>query len=92
MSKTAELPRLTDQGIYFRVTAGFVERDCIVSKNALAYLGRSQSSGADFMEIYLAFKDSIHGVARRLVVAGESASPLIMGAAYFVGVSTSTKS
>lgn len=84
MSQTAVHPQLVDQGIQFKVIAGFVERDCIISKNALAYLGRLQGGTADFMNTYACFEEKIHGVARRLVVAGESASPLILGAAYFV--------
>jgi hypothetical protein len=87
MSKTAVHPCLVNQGVQFKVTAGFVERDCIVSKNALVYLGHAQGNATGFMDIYSSFEDNIHSVARRLVVAGESASPLILGAAYFVGVS-----
>lgn len=87
MSMAAVHPRLVEQGVHFKVIAGFAERDCIVSKNALAYLGRAIESPTDFMEIYSSFEHSIHSVARRLVVAGESASPLILGAAYFVGIS-----
>jgi hypothetical protein len=92
MSKAAVPPRLIDQGIQFKVVAGFVERDCVISKNALAYLGRLQDGTSDFMDIYLGYEEVIHGVARRLVIAGESASPLILGAAYFVGMSAATLS
>lgn len=88
MSKTDIPPRLVDQGIQFKVAAGFVERDCIVSKNALAYLGHAKGNVTDIMDVYSSFEDNIHSVARRLVVAGESASPLILGAAYFVGITT----
>lgn len=77
-------PHLIDQGIQFKVTAGFAERDCIISKNALAYLGRLHGGSTDFMDTYLRHEEKIHGVARRLVIAGESASPLVLGAAYFV--------
>ncbi len=87
MVRTATNPQVTEQGIHFTVTAGFIERDCIVSKNALAYLGREQANGRTFMEIYSAFEDKIQSVATRLVAAGESASPLILGAAYFIDVS-----
>jgi len=92
MSKGDVHHRLVDQGIHFRVTAGFMERDCIVSKNALAYLGRTQGGSTDFAEIYARFEENIHSVARRLVVAGESASPLILGAAYFVNISAPSMS
>ena len=87
MSHTDVHPRLVEQGIQFKVIAGFVERDCIVSKNALAYLAQTKGNATDVMDIYSSFEGNIHSVARRLVVAGESASPLILGAAYFVGVS-----
>lgn len=86
MSKTAASPRVAELGIHFSVIAGSMERDCIVSKNALAYLGRGRTGDMGFMEIYSGFEDKIHAVARRLVAAGESASPLILGAAYFVEV------
>jgi hypothetical protein len=84
MSKTLVEPRVADEGVVFTVTAGFVERECIVSKNALAYLARLQGHTMNFMNTYLAFEARIHAVARRLVIAGESASPLILGAAYFI--------
>ena len=79
-------PQLVDQGIQFKVIAGFAERDCIISKNALAYLGRLHDGSMDFTEIYTRHEEQIHAVARRLVIAGESASPLILGAAYFVSM------
>jgi hypothetical protein len=92
MSKAEVRPCLVDQGVHFKVTAGLVERDCVVSKNALAYLGRLQGGLTDGMSIYAAFEKKIHSVAKRLIVAGESASPLVLGAAYFVDVSTANAS
>jgi hypothetical protein len=92
MSNAAAHPRLVEQGVHFKVTAGFAERDCIVSKNALAYLGHAKGGSADFMDIYSSFEDNIHSVARRLIIAGESASPLVLGAAYFVGTSATVTS
>ena len=91
MSKTGEHPHLVDQGIHFTVAAGFLERDCIVSKNALAYLG-ARGGATDLMDIYTHFENDIQSVARRLIVAGESASPLILGAAYFVNIKMPTMS
>jgi hypothetical protein len=87
MSNTAVHPRLVEEGVYFKVAAGFVERDCIISKNALVYLGQLRGDVSDFMKTYSFFEQNIHKVARRLIVAGESASPLVLGAAYFVGMS-----
>jgi len=47
-------------------------------------LRRLKGGQLEFMEVYRAFEDQIHSVARRLVVAGVSGSPLVLGAAYFV--------
>jgi hypothetical protein len=76
--------RLADEGVFFRVTVGCAERECMVSKNALAHLCRVQGYAMNPMNTYLAFEAKIRGVARRLVAAGESTSPLVLGAAYFV--------
>jgi hypothetical protein len=38
----------------------------------------------DVLETYRANEDRIRSVARRLVVAGVSGTPLVLGAAYFV--------
>jgi L-rhamnose isomerase len=55
-----------------------------VSKNALAYLRRTKGGQMDVLETYRANEDRIRSVARRLVVAGVSGTPLVLGAAYFV--------
>lgn len=85
MIRTAAEPRVAEEGVTFTVEVGFADRECLVSKNALAHLRRMKGGGQmDFMETYRAFEDQIHSVARRLVVAGVSGSPLVLGAAYFV--------
>jgi hypothetical protein len=84
MDKALAEPRLADEGVYFKVTSGDAERECLVSKNALAYLCRMQGHTMNFMNTYRACEARIQSVARRLVAAGESASPLVLGAAYFV--------
>lgn len=85
MIRTAAEPRVAEDGVTFTVEVGFADRECLVSRNALAHLRRVRGSGQlDFMETYRAFEDQIHSVARRLVVAGVSGSPLVLGAAYFV--------
>ena len=84
MNKTAVEPQIDEEGVTFTVEVGFIDRKCLVSKNALAYLRRMKGGQQDPMETYRAFEDQIHGVARRLVVAGVGGSPLILGAAYFV--------
>lgn len=84
MMRSVAEPRVADEGITFTVEVGFTDRECLVSKNALAHLRRVKGGQLDFMETYRAFEDQIHGVARRLVVAGVSGTPLVLGAAYFV--------
>lgn len=84
MTRTIAEPQVADDGVRFRVEVGFVDRECLVSKNALAHLRRSRGGQLDFLETYRAYEDKIQSVARRLVVAGVSGSPLVLGAAYFV--------
>lgn len=87
--KLALAPRLTDEGVAFTVTAGFSDRPCVISRHALAYLGRLLDSTTEPMQIYRAFESSIERVARRLIIAGESATPLVLGTAYFLDLSRS---
>jgi hypothetical protein len=84
MIRTAVEPRVGDDGVTFTVEVGFTDRECLVSKNALAHLRRLKGGQLDLMETYRAFEDEIHAVARRLVVAGVGGAPLVLGAAYFV--------
>lgn len=83
MNKTSTEPLVADEGVRFTVEVGFTDRECLVSKNALAHLRRTRGGQMDFLETYRAYEDQIHSVARRLVVAGVSGSPLVLGAAYF---------
>lgn len=84
MPRTMVEPRVGEEGVTFTVEVGFTERECVVSKNALAHLCRLKGGQLDYLQTYRAFEDQIHSVARRLVVAGVSGSPLVLGAAYFV--------
>lgn len=84
MNKRETEPQIAEDGVKFTVEVGFVDRECLISKNALAHLRRMKGSQQDVMDIYRAFEAQIHDVARRLVVAGVSGSPLVLGAAYFV--------
>lgn len=84
MHKTVAEPHIADEGVTFTVEVGFTDRECLVSRNALAHLRRLKGGQLDFLETYRAFEDQIHSVARRLVVAGVSGSPLVLGAAYFL--------
>lgn len=82
MIRTAE-PRAAEEGVTFTVEVGFTDRECLVSRNALAHLRRVKGGQLDYMETYRAYEDQIHSVARRLVVAGVGGNPLVLGAAYF---------
>lgn len=84
MSHTIAAPRLTDEGVVFMVEVGFSDRQCLVSRNALARLRKTRSSELDLMSTYREYEDKIQSVARRLVVAGVSGTPLVLGTAYFV--------
>lgn len=84
MEKVYAEPFVEDGAVRFIVHAGPIERECVVSKHALAYLSRLQGHTMNAMNTYLAFEAKIHSVARRLLLAGESASPLVLGTAYFV--------
>lgn len=84
MRRTAVEPKVADEGVAFTVEVGFAERDCLVSRHALAHLSRTKGGALDALETYRTYEEHIHSVARRLVVAGVSGSPLVLGAAYFV--------
>ncbi|NEX60309.1 DUF1488 family protein [Noviherbaspirillum galbum] len=84
MSRTIAEPRVGEDGVTFTVEVGFIGRECLVSKNALAHLRRKKGGQSDPLATYRSFEDEIHSVARRLVVAGVSGTPLVLGAAYFV--------
>jgi len=79
---TAE-PLLTDQGVSFKVQVGFIQRECVVSKDALAHLQKMHGFSMDLIHIYSAFEGRINSIARRLVLAGETASPLVLGPQFF---------
>ncbi len=84
MERTYSKPQVEDGSVKFIVHTGSIERECIVSKHALSYLSRLQGHTMNEMNTYLACEAKIHGVARRLLQAGESASPLVLGTAYFI--------
>lgn len=84
MYKSISEARAGDEGVRFTVEVGFIDRECLVSKNALAHLCRSKGGQLDYLQTYRTYEDQIHSVARRLIVAGVSGSPLVLGAAYFV--------
>lgn len=84
MRRSTAEPRVAEEGVTFTVEVGFTDRECLVSRNALAHLCRQKGGQFDYIKTYRTYEDQIHSVARRLVVAGVSGSPLVLGAAYFV--------
>jgi hypothetical protein len=82
MMRTVQ-PHIAEEGVVFTVGIGFTDRQCLISRNALAHLRRKKGGPLDPMETYRAFEDQIHSVARRLVIAGVDESPLVLGATYF---------
>ncbi|WP_176442308.1 DUF1488 family protein [Noviherbaspirillum humi] len=81
--RVATAPKATEEGVLFTVEVGFRERECLVSRNALTRLRRTGSSEEDLLDTYRAFEDRIQSVARRMVVAGASGSPLVLFASSF---------
>jgi hypothetical protein len=84
VEKIAIEPRVENGAVLFNVVADSIERECVVSKNALAYLSRLKGGSCEALDIYAAYHAQIHKVAKRLVTAGENASPLVLGAGYFI--------
>ncbi len=74
---------ITDEGVSFTVAVGTVQRECVVSREALAHLRQMHGFSMDLMNIYGAFEARINSVARRLVLSGENASPLVLGPQVF---------
>jgi hypothetical protein len=72
-------PQTADNGIAFTVRVDSVDRDCIISNDALAKLSGTQSDAHDPMQTFHAFEAKIHGVARRLVTANVPGTPLQLG-------------
>jgi hypothetical protein len=70
--------RLAEEGIFFTIAAGFEDRECVVSQDALASLAAEDVP--DFMQVYRDHEHDIHLAARRLFLAGETASPLVVDA------------
>lgn len=70
--------RLSEEGVFFTIAAGFEDRECLVSPEALAKLAAEDV--ADFLAVYQQHEYDIHLAARRLFLAGETAYPLIVDA------------
>ncbi len=72
-------PQLTKNGVAFTVRVDSVNRDCLISCEALAKLSRLRTGTSDPMETFLAFEATINGVARRMVTARVPGTPLLLG-------------
>jgi Protein of unknown function (DUF1488) len=81
MSQFAPKPQLTAEGVVFTVRVDSLNRECLVTKEALQKLSELKSTDvahAGTMAIFHSFEDAINGVARRLVFAGVQGTPLVM--------------
>ena len=72
-------PQIIDNGIAFTVRVESIDRDCVISNDALAKLSGTQSGVHDPMQTFHAFEAKINGVARRLVSANVPGTPLQLG-------------
>jgi hypothetical protein len=70
--------RLATEGIFFTIAAGFEDRECVVLQDALATLAEDEAP--DYMQVYQEHEYDIHLAARRLFLAGETSSPLVVDA------------
>jgi len=79
-------PLSTSEGVVFTVRVDSLDRECLVTDEALNRLSIHKNmdfSGAGKMDIFHAFEDTINGVARRLVAARVPGTPLMMRSATF---------
>ena len=76
-------PCSTGEGVKFTVIVECVDHPCLVSREVLEDLWRSQEPEHDLLDTYRAHEAQINGVARRMVAAGVSGSPIILGTKNF---------
>jgi hypothetical protein len=79
MTQPIAQPKKTKNGIIFTVRVDSINRDCVISKEALAKLSKFRNGVLDLMEIFRAFETTIYGVARRMVAANVPGTPLPLG-------------
>lgn len=82
MSHYTPQPLLTRGGVVFTVRVDSLDRECLVTEEALHKLSELKTidvADVDTMDIFHAFEDTINGVARRLVAARVPGTPLMMG-------------
>lgn len=74
-------PRLTKEGICFTVRVDSLDRECLITEEALQKLLELKPDAqdeADMLDVFHAFEAKINGVARRLVFARVSGSPIVL--------------
>jgi hypothetical protein len=72
-------PSMTSTGIAFTVRVDSIDRECVISREALAKLCTLKGLDTDPMGTFRAFEATINGVARRLVAANVPGTPLQLG-------------
>jgi hypothetical protein len=78
MESTYRGAKIGEEGIFFTIAAGFADRECIVLQDALTTL--AEGGEPDYMQIYQEHEYDIHLAARRLFLAGETSTPLVVDA------------
>jgi hypothetical protein len=81
MSHHTPTPHLTNDGVAFTVRVDSLDRECLITEEALeelTILKNTDVADADTMDVYHAFENTINGVARRLVTAGVGGTPLVL--------------
>ncbi|WP_176442625.1 DUF1488 family protein [Noviherbaspirillum humi] len=74
-------PHLSGEDIAFFVNVDALDRECLIRKEALQQLsGIKADEVSQFspLEVFHAYEGKIKGVARRLVAAGVSGTPLVL--------------
>jgi hypothetical protein len=83
MSTVMDVPHLTEDGVAFSVTVGFMKCECLIPKQTLSYICRTWGNDMDCMDAFRAYEDTIIAVARRMALAGARNSPLILERKFF---------
>lgn len=83
MSHYTPQPLLTRDGVVFTVRVDSLDRECLVTVEALHKLSELKTIDVEdedvaTMDIFHAFENTINGVARRLVAARVPGTPLMM--------------
>lgn len=79
-------PLSTAEGVVFTVRVDSLNRECLITDEALDRLSVHKDldfADSDKMDIFHAFEDTITGVARRLVAARVPGTPLMMRSSTF---------